>query len=84
MTSVVIDINEPVATNSYPSFPAASGVNLPKDSAPRPISIPASQLYYWTQAWQAGEREADQDREKGDIVRFADPDDAIRWLLGAD
>ena len=32
--------------------------------------IDASQAYFWTEAWQAGEREATEDRRKGRVKRF--------------
>ena len=52
--------------------------------APRgavPPAIPASQMYFWTELWQQGERETREDFERGDTVSFKNPLDAIRWLL---
>jgi hypothetical protein len=46
-----------------------------------PLVVPRSQIYYWSPEWQAGEREAEADLEKGDFARFDNPADAIRWLL---
>lgn len=49
-----------------------------------PLSIPASQRYFWTAHWQQGEAESRRDQENGEVRRFADPSDAIRWLLSDD
>lgn len=46
--------------------------------------IPSSQTYYWKRAWQDGEAEARAEREAGLAKRFANPNDAIRWLLSSD
>lgn len=46
-----------------------------------PASIPRTQRYYWSRAWQAAEREALRELEEGKGVEFDDPDEAIRWLL---
>lgn len=35
-----------------------------------PSFIPAEQLYYWTDAWQQGERETREDVARGDVRRF--------------
>lgn len=51
-----------------------------REGAPPPV-IPGPQAYFWTERWQLGERETDQDIASGDILRFGDVDDAIRWLL---
>ena len=32
--------------------------------------IDKSQAYFWTEAWQAGEREAQEDLEAGRVARF--------------
>ena len=50
----------------------------------RPRVIPISQAYYWTREWQEGEAEALRDLETGNSRVFADPRDAIRYLLGPD
>jgi len=49
-----------------------------------PFSIPESQLYYWTGAWQRGESEAVRQLEAGQVMRFKDAKSAIRWLLTPD
>ena len=38
------------------------------------------QAYFWTEEWQKGEREADEDIREGRVKRFDDPDEAIRFL----
>ena len=39
-----------------------------------------SQAYFWTEEWQRGEREADEDIEAGRVTSFDNIDDALRWL----
>ena len=42
--------------------------------------IDKSQAYFWTPAWQAAEREADEDIAAGRVHQFEDVDDAIAHL----
>ena len=42
--------------------------------------LPASQDYYWSEAWQEGEREAMEEYRRGEAVGFNCAEDAIRWL----
>ena len=39
-----------------------------------------TQAYFWTPAWQRGEREADADIVAGRTRRFATAHEAIAWL----
>ncbi len=66
-----------------PILPDSATLSTPPDRLPHdvPAAIPASQLYYWTGAWQRGEREALEAIERGDSREFDNPRDAIRWLL---
>lgn len=48
----------------------------------RIFSIPASQEYYWTAAWQEGQRDSLADYARGRTRRFDNSDDALAWLLG--
>ena len=45
--------------------------------------IDKSQAYYWTAAWQAGEKEADDDIAAGRMHVFEDVDEAISALRKA-
>ena len=36
--------------------------------------------YFWTEEWQAGEREADEDIRLGRTLTFDNPDDALEYL----
>lgn len=44
--------------------------------------IDASQAWFWTPAWQEGEREADADRAAGRIEAFESGDGFLRALEG--
>ena len=39
------------------------------------------QSYYWTEEWQRNERISVEALARGEGLRFANVDDAIRWLL---
>jgi hypothetical protein len=49
-----------------------------------PAFIPADQAYFWSNPWQESERRALADLAEGHSRSFADPMDAVRYLLGAD
>ena len=42
--------------------------------------IDRSQAYFWTERWQAGEREAQADIEAGRLERFDDVAEALAFL----
>ena len=42
--------------------------------------IDKSQAWFWTESWQAKEREADLSIERGDVEEFDNVEDAIRYL----
>jgi hypothetical protein len=48
------------------------------------LAVPASQLYYWTRAWQVNEQAAAAELARGEGREFDNADDAIRWLLAAE
>ncbi len=65
----------------------ATASSLPEDAVGErnvPAWIPASQRYFWTSKWQRDELESLRDIESGDVRRFVDPLDAVRWLLSSD
>jgi hypothetical protein len=43
------------------------------------LRIP-EQAYFWTEEWQEAEAEADQDIRTGNVTRFSDIEDAIKFL----
>lgn len=45
--------------------------------------IDATQAWFWTAAWQDGEREADADRAAGNIERFDSGEELIAGLRAA-
>jgi len=36
--------------------------------------------YFWTDEWQEGEREADEDIRAGRVISFDDPEEGIQYL----
>jgi len=49
-----------------------------------PAFIPADQTYFWSNPWQESERQALADLANGHSRSFADPMDAVRYLLGGE
>lgn len=46
-----------------------------------PPAVSREQAYYWTIAWQRGEKAALEDLGAGRSRTFDDPDAAVRWLF---
>jgi len=44
------------------------------------IEIDPDQLWFWTEEWQAGEREVDEERKQGLTMKFKSVDDLISFL----
>jgi bifunctional DNA-binding transcriptional regulator/antitoxin component of YhaV-PrlF toxin-antitoxin module len=44
------------------------------------LPIPADQRWFWTERWQAREREADEDIAAGRVLSFDDVDDFVAHL----
>lgn len=42
--------------------------------------IDKNQSWFWTNRWQKGEKEADEDIQAGRIQRFSDANDAVSFL----
>lgn len=68
------------AASRGPSHMAVTGA-LVAGNAPRVMSVPRSQLYYWSAVWQDAEREALAELDAGQGNRFGDATSAIKWLL---
>jgi hypothetical protein len=45
-----------------------------------PRHVPADQRWFWTQEWQAGEREAEEDIRRGRVYSFRSAARLISWL----
>ena len=48
--------------------------------ADRPVAIPVSQRYYWTEEWQDGEAETLAELERGEGREFGSGREAVEWL----
>jgi hypothetical protein len=48
------------------------------------LSVPRSQMYYWSQTWQENERIALEEIARGDAPTFGNARDALRWLMSDD
>jgi hypothetical protein len=46
-----------------------------------PAFVPSDELFFWTRAWQEGERESAAEREAGNLRTFENPRDLLSWLL---
>ena len=44
------------------------------------LPVPADQRWFWTQRWQAMEREADDDLAAGRVHRFGSAEEMDAWL----
>ncbi|MHA6250383.1 AbrB/MazE/SpoVT family DNA-binding domain-containing protein [Oceanobacillus sp. CAU 1775] len=44
------------------------------------VQIPASQKWFWSEEWQKGEREAEEDISRGNVKKFDDVHDLIAEL----
>ncbi len=51
-----------------------------QNGSPPSESIDPDQAYFWTEAWQASEHEADQDIAAGRVCRFEKAEDLIAHL----
>jgi len=47
------------------------------------LSIPADQAWFWTERWQAMEREADEDIASGRVSRGMDIEEFVEYLRQA-
>ncbi len=84
MTWTLIVERNGAASSRPTSFPA--GVTNAPGRVPErmPATVPSDQLYYWTGAWREGEAEGLADLAAGRARNFADPMDAIRYLVSPD
>jgi hypothetical protein len=76
-------LNAAVSGTSLPIRPDSAVLNTDPGRlrSDYPAAIPASQTYYWTRIWQAGERAALEEIRLAQGRYFSDPHAAIRWLL---
>ncbi len=79
--ALTLDVN-PNATTGKSS--AQIGL-LPTISHPgqrAPLFVARDELFYWTKAWQQGERESLAELDAGNGILFDsdDPEDIVRWL----
>lgn len=44
------------------------------------VSIPKDQAWFWSEEWQEGEREAEEDIKAGRVHSFDDAEEAVEWL----
>jgi antitoxin (DNA-binding transcriptional repressor) of toxin-antitoxin stability system len=56
-------------------------VYLTRDGQRVAAILPADQAWYWTDEWQAGEREADEDLARGRRTRFRTDEEFEAFLL---
>lgn len=44
------------------------------------LPVPASQAWFWTEEWQAGEREVDEHVARGELTTFDSVDELVEYL----
>lgn len=44
------------------------------------VAVPASQAWFWTAEWQAGEREVDEQIARGELTTFDSVEDLVAHL----
>lgn len=44
------------------------------------LPVPASQAWFWTEEWQAGEREVDEHIARGELTTFDSVDELVEYL----
>ena len=49
-----------------------------------PLFVSRDELFYWTAAWQAGERESSAELKAGQARRFASGEELLSWLRSPD
>lgn len=49
-----------------------------------PLMVPRDELFFWTRAWQEGERESAEERRRGNVRTFSTGEDLISWLRSDD
>ena len=82
-TTLEVNIN---STAAKPSMGVAVGSAVTNPGQRPPLFVARNELFFWSAAWQAGEREAAAEREAGRSIVFDgdDPEDIIRWLHADD
>lgn len=62
--------------------PRTESMSVPADGPQWqvPFFMPRAQVYYWSTAWQEGERQSSAELRRGEAPTFDTPKDALRWL----
>jgi hypothetical protein len=47
-----------------------------------PKGVPKDQRWFWTESWQKGEREVDEEIRKGKVKKFNSWESALEYLDG--
>lgn len=81
--TVEVNIN---STTAKPSTGVGFGPAVTHPGQRPPLFIAQDEIFFWTAAWQAGERESAAERAAGNSIVFDsdDPQDIIRWLHADD
>jgi len=75
------DVYLAAASSPPPDQTGPTHANYERSPSVLPVSIPESQLYYWTLKWQTDEAESIRELDNGESVTFDNADAVIRWLL---
>jgi hypothetical protein len=72
----------PTATNAGPVPVRDAATNTIEPVSTRiPLFVARDELFFWTRAWQEGERDSAEAREAGEVVEFDSATDLLKWLL---
>ncbi len=83
MTIITLDPTRRTGSTFNPVVTASPAASNDISGAPRtvPAFIRADEAYYWSVPWQESEQQALADIAAGRVQSFADPADAVRYLL---
>lgn len=80
-----LEVN-PHSTTATPSIRVGLRPAVTNPGQRPPLFVARDEIFFWTAAWQAGERASAAERHAGKSILFDsdDPEDIIRWLHADD
>jgi hypothetical protein len=80
--TITVDLEAVSGKGAIEVEPRTESMSVPSVGSYRsvPFFMPRAQVYYWSSAWQEGERESSAELRRGEAPTFDNPEDALRWL----